>query len=281
MRGPRGQLPAMHSLSLARAKTSGGGCGRSGWCYDDGCERDNSFGVECQHSGATRLYDGGGGVKTMGGCLSRVAGLGLVAILGAGGYHYIRIHRLDSIRNALFSRRAPLSLTVSRHDGAEYFSPSENLERLELAELEAAAERARNSGTPLRIAVYSFTDHSLAQVLVAAADRGAVVELYRDGEQYEMEEQNGQRFHDGSVTSLFRGHQNIHVRVKPASRSDLMHLKSWTDGTVLREGSANWSPAGLRRQDNNVRFTDSPDEIKAFVTDFETMWNRPGNLVIQ
>ena len=60
-----------------------------------------------------------------------------------------------------------------------------------------------------------------------------------------------------------------------------MHEKIWTDGTVLREGSANWSPAGLKRQDNNVRFTDSPDEIKAFVADFGTMWNRPGNLVIQ
>jgi hypothetical protein len=172
-------------------------------------------------------------------------------------------------------------LTASKHDGAEHFSPAENLERLELAELEAAAERARNSGTPLRIAVYSFTDHPLAQVLVAEADRGAIVELYRDGEQYEMEEQNAQRFRDGSVTSLFRGHQNIHVRVKPASRSDLMHLKVWTGGAVLREGSANWSPAGLKRQDNNVRFTDSPDEVKAFVADFETMWNRPGNLVIQ
>jgi hypothetical protein len=129
--------------------------------------------------------------------------------------------------------------------------------------------------------MYAVTDRLLCQLLIAEADRGTVVEFYRDGEQYQMEEQNGQRFHDGSVTSGFRGHQNIHVRVKPASRSDLMHLKSWTDGTVPREGSANWSPAGLKRQDNNVRFTNSPDEINAFVADFETMWNRPGNLVIQ
>jgi phosphatidylserine/phosphatidylglycerophosphate/cardiolipin synthase-like enzyme len=217
----------------------------------------------------------------MGGCLSRIAGLGLVAMLAAGGYHYVRIQRLASIRSALFSRRGPLPLTASGHDGAEHFSPSENLERLELAELQTAAQHARDSATPLRIAMYAFTDRLLSQLLIAEADRGAVIELYRDGEQYEMEEQNGQRFHDGSVTSLFRGHQNIHVRVKPPSRSDLMHLKIWTDGTVLREGSANWSPAALKRQDNNVRFTDSPSEIKAFVTDFETIWNRPDNRVIQ
>jgi len=129
--------------------------------------------------------------------------------------------------------------------------------------------------------MYSFTDRALAQVLITEADRGTVVELYRDGEQYQLEEQNGERFPNGSVTSLFRGHRNIHIRVKPASRVDLMHEKCWTNGTVLREGSANWSPAGLRIQDNNVRFTSNPEEIKAFVADFETMWNRAGNLTIQ
>jgi hypothetical protein len=96
-------------------------------------------------------------------------------------------------------------MRASGHVVAEHFSPAENLERLELAELEAAVERARNSGTPLRIAISSFTDRPLTQALVAEAARGAIVELYRDGGQYEMEEQNGQRFHDRSVPSLFRG----------------------------------------------------------------------------
>jgi len=29
--------------------------------------------------------------------------------------------------------------------------------------------------------------------------------------------------------------------------SDLMHLKEWSDGSRLREGSANWSPSGEKR----------------------------------
>src|SRR5215469_1989766 len=157
----------------------------------------------------------------MGGCLSRIGGLGLVAMLAAGGYHYARVHRLAPARNAQLSQRTPLTGTTSAQDGAEHFSPAENLERLELSELRAAAERARVSGTPLRIAMYSFNDRALAQVLITEADRGTVVELYRDGEQYQLEEQNGERFPNGSVTSLFRGHWNIHIRVKPASRADL------------------------------------------------------------
>jgi hypothetical protein len=126
----------------------------------------------------------------MGGCLSRIAGLGLVAALAAGGYHYMRLHRTVFVGNALLSRRAPLIWGGSKPDGAEHFSPV--LERLELSELRAAAQRARSSGTPLRVAMYA--DRALAQVLLAEADRGTVMELYRDGEQYETEERKAEGF---------------------------------------------------------------------------------------
>ena len=63
---------------------------------------------------------------------------------------------------------------------------------------------------------------------------------------------------------MFRGHANIHIRVKPASRSDLMHLKCWSDGRVLRDGSANWSPAGLKRQDNEIRYTTDGHEVQEY-----------------
>jgi hypothetical protein len=80
---------------------------------------------------------------------------------------------------------------------------------------------------------------------------------------------------------MFRGHPNIHVSVKPASRSDLMHLKCWSDGRVLRDGSANWSEAGLKRQDNEIRFTSTQQEVQAFNQDFEQLWNRPTNIRVQ
>jgi hypothetical protein len=113
----------------------------------------------------------------MGGCLSRIAGLGLVAVLAAGGYHYMRVHRLGSVQNGLLTRRAPLSWAGVKQDGAEHFSPAENLERLELSELRAGADRARESKRPLRIAIYAFTDRALAEIVIAEADRGTVVKL--------------------------------------------------------------------------------------------------------
>jgi phosphatidylserine/phosphatidylglycerophosphate/cardiolipin synthase-like enzyme len=45
----------------------------------------------------------------------------------------------------------------------------------------------------------------------------------------------------------------VEVRVKASQ--DLMHFKSYViDGALLRTGSANWSPTGLKRQDNDVHY---------------------------
>jgi len=59
--------------------------------------------------------------------------------------------------------------------------------------------------------------------------------IYRDGEQYQNEERNAARFRDRSTTAMFRGQRNIHVRVKPPSPNDLMHLKGLVGrGSVAR-----------------------------------------------
>jgi phosphatidylserine/phosphatidylglycerophosphate/cardiolipin synthase-like enzyme len=162
---------------------------------------------------------------------------------------------------------------------SERFAPAENLEPIEIGELRAAAQRLRGSRIPLNVAMYAFTDRAIAQLLIEESDAGTVIRVYRDGEQYEEEER--QHYRIGSVTSMFRGHPNIHVRVKPASRSDLMHLKCWSDGRVLRDGSANWSPAGLKRQDNEVRYTTDGPEVQEFNRNFEQLWNRPTNTRVQ
>src|SRR5215831_7197225 len=82
---------------------------------------------------------------------------------------------------------------------------------------------------PLDIAIYAFTDRTLAALRAREAEQGTVMRIYRDGEQYENEERNAARFRDQSTTATFRGQRNIHVRVKPPSPSDLMHLKVWSD----------------------------------------------------
>ena len=93
----------------------------------------------------------------------------------------------------------------------------------------------------------------------------------RDREQYEDEQRKRV-----TTTDMLRGQSGIQIRVK-ASR-ELMHLKAYViDGSLLRDGSANWSPSGLRRQDNNAHFTSDRAQVAAFQQLFEQMWKRSDN----
>jgi phosphatidylserine/phosphatidylglycerophosphate/cardiolipin synthase-like enzyme len=156
---------------------------------------------------------------------------------------------------------------------ADYFSPADNLERLDLEQLQRA-------GRTIDIAMYAFTDQYLAQQLAEIARRGVVIRIYRDREQYEQEQRRaGQRDRE-SAMELLRGISNIHVRVKRSR--ELMHLKAYlVDAALLRDGSANWSPSGLKRQDNNAHFSTDPAVIRRFQQVFEEMWSRSDNEEIQ
>ncbi len=145
------------------------------------------------------------------------------------------------------------------------YSPASNLERSEMEML----ERAKVS---IDVAMYSFTDRELAEELGRLARSGVRVRVYRDSIQYQQESQHGL-----STTEILLA-CGVEVKVK-ASR-DLMHLKSYAiDSAVLRTGSANCSPTGLKRQDNDLRYEVDPALARQFEARFAEMWDRPGNFV--
>lgn len=151
---------------------------------------------------------------------------------------------------------------------AEHFSPAENLEQLDIE----ALDHARRT---IDIAIYAFTDQYIARELIEVANRGVHIRLYRDREQWEQEQSR-----QNSTAEMLAGNANIEIRVKRSKT--LMHLKTnFVDDALLRAGSANWSPTGLKRQDNNARYTPDQTAIQSFDRDFEEMWNRLGNEVIQ
>ncbi len=107
----------------------------------------------------------------------------------------------------------------------------------------------------------------------------ATKRIYRDGDEYEREQVQGRRHR--SAAEIFRGEANIRIRVKPPGR-EYMHLKQFClDGRLLRTGSANWSSSGKKRQDNDADYTTDPDAIERFERDFEALWNRSDNIVVQ
>ena len=78
-----------------------------------------------------------------------------------------------------------------------------------------------------------------------------------------------------------RGEANIRIRVKPPGR-DYMHLKvACIDGRLLRTGSPNWSPSGEKREDDDADYSTDQNAIERFERDFEALWNRSDNIVVQ
>jgi phosphatidylserine/phosphatidylglycerophosphate/cardiolipin synthase-like enzyme len=149
--------------------------------------------------------------------------------------------------------------------GGIHYSPTDNNEALDVQALRAVH-------APLDIAMYAFTDHVLADAVADVANRGFKVRIYRDEQQYQSEQGR-----DNYVPHTL-SNPNIAIRVKHSR--DLMHLKEWSDGTRLREGSSNWSPSGEKRQDNSVVFLDK-QAAQSFEQKFQEMWERPDNLVVQ
>jgi phosphatidylserine/phosphatidylglycerophosphate/cardiolipin synthase-like enzyme len=154
----------------------------------------------------------------------------------------------------------------------EHYSPGEDLERLDY-------EAIRSARRSVDIAMFSFTDVLLAQAVREAGRRGVRIRVYRDGNEYEREPAQVRRH--ASATQTLRGQANIHIRVKPPSR-DYMHLKQLcVDGRLLRTGSANWSPSGEKREDDDANYSTDLNAIERFERNFEALWNRSDNIVVQ
>jgi phosphatidylserine/phosphatidylglycerophosphate/cardiolipin synthase-like enzyme len=97
------------------------------------------------------------------------------------------------------------------------------------------------------------------------------VRVYRDREQCVEE---GKR-NVATTTSILLA---AGVQVRVSGRKDLMHLKSYAiDGPVLSTGSANWSPPGLKRRDNDVLYEHSKNVAAEFEIEFDGMRSRAGN----
>jgi phosphatidylserine/phosphatidylglycerophosphate/cardiolipin synthase-like enzyme len=193
-------------------------------------------------------------------------------ILGASLLCALTLCTVNCGPNSSLTRQLSVGPEPGQTSAEDHFSPSENLEQIDRQHL-LGAQRT------LDVAMYAFTDQYLAEAVLDRARAGVKVRIYRDQEQFAQEQRrsNGRR---ESTTEMFAGQPNIEVRVK-GSR-ELMHLKSYlVDGRELRTGSANWSPTGEKRQDNNAQFTTDPQQIKTFQSAFTQMWQRDENQRVQ
>ena len=157
---------------------------------------------------------------------------------------------------------------VPSQGSAIHYAPAEELEHIDVQLIE------KTTSDHVDIAMYAFTDMPIARAVVDAANRGVKVNIYRDDEQFAQEQRR-----EPYVLALLRTNPNISIRVK--NSRVLMHIKGWSDGTILREGSANWSRSGEQDQDNTLSLTRDTQSVRGFENNFQHIWERTNNLVVQ
>ncbi|MCL4322153.1 MAG: phospholipase D-like domain-containing protein [Deltaproteobacteria bacterium] len=162
---------------------------------------------------------------------------------------------------------------------ATYYSPQSNLQRIDIHWLKKALRVKR-----LYIAMYSFTDKTIARELLYLAGRGVSIYIYRDDKQIRDRT---------DVTRMLENVRNMHIKAKDDKGFwNIMHDKIFIiPGVVFREGSANWSPSAegascwngncgsSQNQDNNATYITDRAEINGAIRVFWRMWNRRNNLI--
>lgn len=168
-----------------------------------------------------------------------------------------------------------------------HYSPAENLEHLDIDLISQARKT-------IDIDAYALTDLAVADALVSAANRGVRIRLYRDNTQTDGELARANKIRnsrsrsasdqedtddaDDANSAILRLAHTPNVQVLVKHSRTLMHLKAYcVDGKFVRTGSANFSPTGEKRQDNDLIVLRDPTSIQRFQANFNTLWSRTDN----
>ncbi len=150
-----------------------------------------------------------------------------------------------------------------------FYAPATDLETIDRQLLDSARQS-------IDMAAYVLTNRGVIASLVSAAGRGVKVRLYLDPDQAMRTSSNP---NNNSLTSLLET-RGVETRFK--ARTTDMHMKAFqVDGRVLRSGSANFSFAGAKQQDNDAIVIESRQTAAGFVSEFERLWARRDNEIFQ
>lgn len=118
------------------------------------------------------------------------------------------------------------------------------------------------ANSTIDVAVYSFTQDSLADALVSARNRGVAVRVLMD---------SGTTSDSGSEYSRL---QKLGISIKTDSSTGLMHDKFFViDDRVLGTGSYNWTGSAEDDNAENLLIVRSATLVDRYLNEFNALWN--------
>jgi phosphatidylserine/phosphatidylglycerophosphate/cardiolipin synthase-like enzyme len=164
---------------------------------------------------------------------------------------------LDATGGKGIAQPTPVSTSSPSGYALEYFycfSPDGNCRYALIDELEAANQS-------IRIAIYSFTEESITNTLVAAYHKGVDVKVVMDKQQA------------GSDYSQYENLQRAGVPVRLDTVSGYMHNKYVViDEKVIITGSYNWSNNAENNNYENLLILHDDNIAWGYKQDFDAIW---------
>jgi phosphatidylserine/phosphatidylglycerophosphate/cardiolipin synthase-like enzyme len=118
------------------------------------------------------------------------------------------------------------------------------------------------------MAIYSFTDISIANAVIADKKHGVTVRVVSD----KIEAQNSYQ------KALLNSLKKAGIPVKANTHQGLMHLKVTVgDGSICTTGSFNYTAAAENQNDEVFVIVNNVATAKKFETEFNRMWGDTKN----
>ena len=154
-----------------------------------------------------------------------------------------------------FDLGAPASSPVKVNTVEVYFCPQDECADKLVAKINSAEKT-------MYIAIYSFTEDSIASAVLSAKQRGVDVKIIFD--------------YDQSTNAYSDDEKLIEAGVSVARRngSGYMHNKfAIIDGNIVATGSFNYSQNADTRNEENLVFIASEEVASKFKSDFDKIWD--------
>jgi PLD-like domain len=164
----------------------------------------------------------------------------------------MRILSILALALLVFAAQAADFRTAQAAEPEIHYTPVENLEHIDLALIGSATKS-------VDMAAFTLTDWPIIAALKDLRAHGILVRIVLDPSQRQAYDKLAE------VADI--------VRVKKRG-SPLMHLKAYAvDGALLRTGSANFSPSGLKQQDNDLTILRDSVAAAKFEERFEKVYS--------
>lgn len=136
-----------------------------------------------------------------------------------------------------------------------YFSPGDDCEN-------AIVSSIRNANHSVKICVFTISENVITNEIIAAKKRGVSVTIITDND----------KLNDKGSDIRWLADEGVRIRIDQSS-SHMHHKFCIVDKEILLTGSYNWTKSAADRNQENLLVTEDPKMVKAYLNEFEKLWD--------